>query len=108
MLTSGSVQRGPSESETVSFLTQMTPRMMAHASNDVVKRWGKIRVGPADSVVPGIPLMFAWEDLMKVMRKDLGHSSFGLQRRGLLRLFVNDIDSFGRQPPTAPSAHDQR
>jgi hypothetical protein len=37
-------------------------------------------------------MIFAFEDLLFEMRKDLGHSNSGLSKGDLLRMFINDYD----------------
>lgn len=38
--------------------------------------------------------MFQLEELLKEIRKDLGHTNRGLQKGDILRLVVNDIDDY--------------
>lgn len=61
----------------------------------------------------GIPegsyeLIFAFEDLLFAVRKDLGHSNKGIERGDLLRLWVNDVDDvlekISESPTDAPTA----
>jgi hypothetical protein len=42
--------------------------------------------------VEGYGLMFAFEDLLLAVRKDLGHSNEGVKRGDLLRLWIEDVD----------------
>jgi len=47
--------------------------------------------------------VFAFEDLLIAVRKDLGHSNAGIERGDLLRLWINDVDeSLINQTPTDP------
>jgi hypothetical protein len=65
------------------------PREMIQAFN----RWereAKAAQGESD----GIALIFAWEELLRAMRRDLGHDDSGLARGELLRVFMDDIDGF--------------
>ena len=39
-------------------------------------------------------LMFGVEDLFRAIRKDLGHGDLLLQRGDILRLYINDVDTF--------------
>jgi len=41
-----------------------------------------------------IALVFAWEDLLRAIRRDLGHDDSDLPRGELLRVFMDDIDQF--------------
>ena len=63
---------------------------MTYGSNGVIKKWGKLRVSLAENADANS--LFELEDLMKEIRKDLGHSNRGLAKGDVLRLFVNDID----------------
>src|SRR5205814_7621436 len=85
----------PSESETLEFFRQITPRLIAYSSNDVIKKWGRLRVRYAGSTSPDLKsVLFEWENLLKAMRKDLGYSASTLARGDILRLTVNDIDDY--------------
>ena len=37
-------------------------------------------------------MLFAYEDLLYAVRRDLGHGNRGLKRGDILALFVNDIE----------------
>jgi hypothetical protein len=41
-----------------------------------------------------IALVFAWEELLRAMRRDLGHDDSSLPRGELLRVFMDDLDQF--------------
>jgi hypothetical protein len=41
-----------------------------------------------------IALVFAWEELLRAIRRDLGHDDSGLPRGELLRVFMDDLDQF--------------
>jgi len=48
-------------------------------------------------------LVFAFEDLLLAVRKDLGHSNAGIGRGDLLRLWINDVDQVsGAESPAGP------
>jgi len=48
-------------------------------------------------------LVFAFEDLLLAVRKDLGHSNAGIGRGDLLRLWINDVDQVsGTESPAGP------
>jgi len=83
------------EAEVVQFLTSFTQRIMVWGSDDVLLAWVKFRrqtiqAGTGD----GKPLdaMFIFEDIVKAMRRDLGHNNSGVARGDILALFVNDIE----------------
>ena len=41
-----------------------------------------------------VALIFAWEELLRAIRRDLGHDDSGLPRGELLRVFMDDLDQF--------------
>lgn len=47
--------------------------------------------------LPPLETLFALEDLMIIMRQDMGHNIEGIRRGDLLTLFVNDLDKADRQ-----------
>jgi len=54
----------------------------------------------ASGAEPAPNLLFAFEDVLLAVRKDLGHSNQGVKRGDLLRLWVSDIDTV--LMPSAP------
>jgi hypothetical protein len=65
------------------------PREMIQAFN----RWER-EAKAAQEKGDNIALVFAWEELLRAMRRDLGHDDSGLPRGELLRVFMDDIDEF--------------
>jgi hypothetical protein len=65
------------------------PREMIRAFN----RWER-EAKAAQEKDDNIALVFAWEELLRAMRRDLGHDDSGLPRGELLRVFMDDIDQF--------------
>jgi hypothetical protein len=47
---------------------------------------------PGELAADSYDLIFAFEDLLLAIRKDLGHSNAGINRGDLLRLWINDVD----------------
>lgn len=74
------------------FYATITPRLMTYGSRGVIKAWTGFRLGAAHADGNPIRTMSLFEDVLKAMRKDLGHSTFTQLRGELLKLFVNDID----------------
>lgn len=60
---------------------------MLRAFND----WQRSTV-TAQGEVDAMAAIFAWEDLLRAIRRDLGHNDADLQRGELLRVFITDID----------------
>lgn len=85
------VVKKPSQKESIDFFIKSNPELLTFASAKVIKKWGKLRLSMGDGDMQN---MFLLEDLLKDMRKDLGHSSCGHQKGDILRLFVNDIDKY--------------
>lgn len=79
-----------SQPDIVKFVANMTPRLITYASPRVIREWNKVRLGAVRGL-SGFQLLFHFEDLLKAMRADLGHSSW-LQPKGeLLGLWINDM-----------------
>lgn len=89
----GIVKR-PSDEEMVTFFVSKTPELMTFASNRVIEKWGKLRVGLSGSDIKDEEKMFMVEDFFREIRADLGHSKRGSHKGDILRLFINDIDQY--------------
>jgi hypothetical protein len=73
----------------MTFFVKMAETLTIWGSNDVVKEFGKfetVSTNPSQT-------MYAFEEFMFAMRRDLGHNG-NLVLGSLLRLFVTDIDEF--------------
>jgi hypothetical protein len=96
--------KAPSEQETTKALTDLTILMIPWASDSVIAKYSSFRhtllKGAASN--EGIPratiLMF--EEVLFEIRTDLGHKNSKLQPGDLLRLYINDLDSYLGSPPT--------
>ena len=70
---------------------------MVWASDDVLNAWIKFRgasVDEAEMKRNPFGLMFRYEDLIRAIRKDLGHKNKDLTNGKLLSLFVNDMANY--------------
>jgi hypothetical protein len=65
------------------------PKEMIEAFN----RWER-DAKAAQEADDSIALVFAWEELLRAMRRDLGHDDSGMARGELLRVFMTDLDEF--------------
>lgn len=92
VLGNGKVYPKPTQEEIMKFYTDSNPLLMSFASNQVIEKWGKLRLKMADD--EAIENMFQLEQLLIEIRKDLGHSSKGLKKGDVLRLMINDIDDY--------------
>ncbi len=83
------------EAEMVKVLLECTQKLAVWSSDEVLREFGRFRtlaVQQEKAVNPPDTVMFALEDLMFAIRRDLGYKNAGLRRGDLLRLFINDID----------------
>lgn len=75
------------------FLADITPKFVLFASRGAVLAWNHFRE-VAGRVSPNERnLLFAFENVLREMRKDLGHEVPARANLELLKLFVNDIDN---------------
>jgi hypothetical protein len=81
----------PDEAEVNRRMAEMTPAMLIYASNDFLKQWREFRK-LTNQGVEGVALVFQMENVLKALRKDLGHSSFTSTKGDILAIFINDID----------------
>lgn len=65
------------------------PREMIQAFN----RWER-EAKAAQERNDNVAVVFAWEELLRAMRRDLGHNDSGLPQGELLRVFMTDLDTF--------------
>lgn len=86
----------PSE-EVVEFMRDLKARqLILGAPKEMIQafnRWereAKATQERGDSVA----FVYAWEELLRAMRRDLGHDDSGLPLGELLRVFMNDLDTF--------------
>lgn len=81
----------PSDSQTVKFLAEFTPKVIIWGSDEVLAEYqGFRRVLLGQSTVRQQAL--AMERLFFSIRADIGYRNRGLSEGSLLTLFVNDID----------------
>ncbi len=86
-----------SEKEMIQFMSDFTQRSMVWAADDVLNAWIKFRGASIDEAAMKanpFELMFIYEDLIRAIRKDLGHKNKDLTKGKLLSLFVNDIANY--------------
>jgi hypothetical protein len=91
----------PTQDELAQFISDTKPALLTWGSNQVNKTWGLFW---RDAATPRTnwQTMIALEDLIKTIRKDLGHRSYGLAQGDLARVFVTDLDDVR---PGGPKAH---
>lgn len=82
-----------SEDELRSILTQFNKELTLWGSSKAIKVWGRWRTVSSRGSVNPHQVLFEMEKVMIQLRKDMGMRR-GLDKGDLLRLTVNDIDSF--------------
>lgn len=88
------VIKRPTDDEMMMFFVMKTPELMTFASNEVIEKWGKLRISLSDEKTKDEQKMFIVEDLFRAIRTDLGHSKRGSHKGDILRLFINDVDAY--------------
>lgn len=88
------VVKRPTDEEMMTFFVTKTPKLMTFASNEVIEKWGKLRISLSDEKTENEQKMFIVEDLFRAIRTDLGHSKRGSHKGDILRLFINDVDNY--------------
>ncbi|MDU2353332.1 MAG: hypothetical protein E7D92_01810, partial [Anaerococcus sp.] len=63
-------------------------------SDEVVRKWIEIRTSSLNSDSNSINNLFVLEDIIFLIRKDLGQKNKGLKRGDILSFFINDIDNY--------------
>lgn len=92
----GPATQQPSE-EVAEFMRDLKARqLILGAPKEMVEafnRWER-DAKAAQEAGDNIALIFAWEELLRAMRRDLGHHDSDMARGELLRVFMDDIDEF--------------
>ncbi|WP_166835951.1 hypothetical protein [Rheinheimera pleomorphica] len=98
----------PSEREMVQFFADTTRDLVIWGSKDMVKAFGDFRnqiivpqitsessqINAGAKIAEASRIMGAVEDLLFAVRKDLGHSTAGVKRGDLLKLYINDVEKY--------------
>lgn len=95
ILMSSKTGDAPSMQAIMDFMKDFTQKIMVWGSDDVLSAWvewrranlneEKIKPDPAST-------LFAFEKLILVIRKDLGHKNAQIERGDILTIFINDMD----------------
>ncbi|HXU27951.1 MAG TPA: hypothetical protein VN698_12040 [Bacteroidia bacterium] len=75
------------------FFRRVTPKMVIWADDTVIKQWADFRMD-AIKGADGRVLLRKLEDVMFIIRRDLGHENKNLNNHELLKCFLNDVDEF--------------
>ena len=86
-----------SEKEMLDFMMDFTQKIMVWGSDSVLNAWADFRDASTeggDATETGAKLLIAYENLIREIRKDLGHKNKGLVQGRLLSLFVTDYKNY--------------
>lgn len=86
-----------SEDEMTAFFSKFTQNLLIWGSDDVVRKWSEYRknITYNDNLTnPSPNVMFDFEELLILIRKDMGHKNKQISKGVLLSLFINDIDKY--------------
>lgn len=84
--------RAYSQEQMLDDVYEFSQELTLWGSSAAIQKWGNWRIGAAKNLSPR-DTMFAMEDVLIQLRKDMGEKD-NLKRGDLLRLFVNDIDQY--------------
>ena len=93
-----SAEDGLSDDDFKRFVAEFSQKLALWASDDVLQSYNRFRsIGSTTTsedteVDPSV--LFAFEQMLFEIRRDLGHENNGLGAGDLLRLFINDVDDF--------------
>jgi len=87
------------EVETLRFMANFAQRMMVWGSDDVLAAWSRLRtaLADADATSRNQRTTVAYEELVRTIRRDLGHENRDLESGKLLALFLDET-------PKAPAS----
>ncbi len=75
-------------------LQELTPDLIAWGTDEVIASWISFRkAGLNPNKENPKEILLAFDDFLRAIRKDLGHSDEHLKKGDLLRIFIKDIDS---------------
>lgn len=83
-----------SEKEITKDLISFSQKLTLWGSDEVVRKWIEIRTSSLNSDSNSINNLFVLEDIIFLIRKDLGQKNKGLKRGDILSFFINDIDNY--------------
>jgi hypothetical protein len=92
----GQESQEPSE-EVAEFMRDLKARqLILGAPKEMIQafnRWER-EAKAAQERGDNVAVVFAWEALLRAMRRNLGHNDSGLPQGELLRVFMTDLDTF--------------
>lgn len=90
-------EKTPDEKELLEFMSDFTQRAIVWASDDVLNAWIQFRdmsLNEEEVKKNPMKLMFSYENVLREIRKDLGHKNKNLGKGKLLSLFINDVSNY--------------
>lgn len=86
-------QNNPESTNAVDRLQKLTPQLIVWGTDEVIASWVKFRkISANPNKDQPLAVMFAFEDFMSAIRRDLGHKNEILKKGDLLKIFINDIE----------------
>lgn len=76
------------------LLKKVTPDLIIWASDAVVLVWSRWQRDLNLGALEGMEVTFAFESILRTIRRDLGHGNVDFERGDLLRLFVSDVETY--------------
>lgn len=85
-----------SEFEMMEGLINFSKKLTLWGSNEVIRKWIEIRElnTKSSSNANAINNLFLLEEIIFLIRKDLGQKNSNLKKGDILRFFINDIDDY--------------
>ena len=75
------------------FMLELNHKIITWGSDDVLKAWSEIKKTSYNQGTNPNNIMFAIEQLIYTMRKDLGHKNYNLSEGDILSVWFNDVNS---------------
>ena len=79
-----------SQDELKKQLIELIPRIITWGSDDLINQWNKIRETDFTNKSAPLDILGPWDELLVIIRKDLGHSNKRLEKYALMRLYTTD------------------
>lgn len=78
------------------ILINFSKKLTLWGSNEVIRKWIEIRElnSQSNSNANAIDNLFLLEEVIFLIRKDLGQKNSNLEKGDILRFFINDIDDY--------------
>ena len=81
------------EEEMMKDISQLSKKLTLWGSNRVIKRWIAFRE-TAQNNPNTTDILFRLEEIIFLIRKDMGQTNFSLQKGDFLKFFINDVAAY--------------